>query len=140
VPRFAPPQASRAASASVAGSVRDERGRLLDLGFHGDAYLIQLMDRILLLDGHPNLQRLGTVMVGESVLEQLQLDKTLEENAIAMYRRGVALTHELGDPGTRELLEHFVVSEEEHLDWIDTQLSVIDDIGIERYLQSHLHS
>ncbi len=99
----------------------------------------KLMDRILLLDGHPNLQRLGTVMVGETVLEQLQLDKTLEENAIAMYRRGVALTHEHGDPGTRELLEHFVVSEEEHLDWIDTQLSVIDDIGIERYLQSHLH-
>lgn len=97
-----------------------------------------LMDRILLLDGHPNLQRLGTVMVGESVPEQLSLDRTLEENAIAMYRRGVALALEEGDPGTRELLEHLVVGEEHHLDWIETQQGIIDDIGIERYLQSQL--
>jgi len=98
----------------------------------------KLMDRILLLDGHPNLQRLGTVMVGETVLEQLELDKTLEETAIDMYRRGVLIAMEAGDPGTREMLEHLVVGEEAHLDWIETQLSVIADIGIERYLQSHL--
>ena len=98
----------------------------------------KLMDRILLLDGHPNLQRLGTVMVGESVAEQLELDRELEGNAVEMYRRGVAIAFEEGDPGTRELLEHLVVGEEEHLDWIETQQSVIADIGIERYLQSQL--
>lgn len=98
----------------------------------------KLMDRILLLDGHPNLQRLGTVMVGESVAEQLELDRELEGNAVEMYRRGVAIAFEEGDPGTRELLEHLVIGEEEHLDWIETQQSVIADIGIERYLQSQL--
>ncbi len=98
----------------------------------------KLIDRILLLDGHPNLQRLGTVLTGETVLEQLQADRGLEESAIAMYRRGVVIALEEGDPGSRELLEHLVIGEEEHLDWIETQLGVIDDIGIERYLQSQL--
>jgi bacterioferritin len=98
----------------------------------------KLIDRILLLDGHPNHQRLGTVLTGETVLEQLQADRTLEENAVAMYRRGVVIALEEGDPGSRELLEHLVIGEEEHLDWIETQLGVIDDIGIERYLQSQL--
>lgn len=97
-----------------------------------------LMDRILLLDGHPNLQRLGSVQAGEDVPEQLALDRSLEENAIEMYRRGIALTLAEGDPGTRELLEHIVVGEEEHLDWIETQQDMITDIGIERYLQSHI--
>ncbi len=98
----------------------------------------KLMERILLLDGHPNLQRLGSVMVGESVAEQLELDRELEGNAVEMYRRGVVIALEEGDPGTREMLEHLVIGEEEHLDWIETQQSVIADIGIERYLQSQL--
>jgi bacterioferritin len=98
----------------------------------------KLMERILLLDGMPNLQRLGSVRVGESVHEQLELDLDLESNAVAMYRRGVSLALEEADPGSRELLEELVVGEEEHLDWIETQLRVIADIGIERYLQSQL--
>jgi bacterioferritin len=97
-----------------------------------------LMERILLLDGMPNLQRLGSVLIGETVAEQLALDLTLEENAVTMYRRGVALTLAEGDPGTRELLEKLVVGEEEHLDWIETQQKIIGDIGIENYLQSQL--
>lgn len=96
----------------------------------------KLIDRILLLDGHPNLQRYGNVLLGETVLEQLNIDRQLEQNAVDMYRRGVALCLDEGDPGTRELLEELVVGEEEHLDWIDTQLKVIEDIGIELYLQS----
>ncbi len=95
----------------------------------------KLMDRILLLDGMPNLQRLGTVRVGETVEEQLQLDKELEQAAIDRYRRGVVLALEKGDPGTREMLEQLVVGEEHHLDWIETQQSRIRDIGIERYQQ-----
>ena len=69
----------------------------------------KLMDRILLLDGMPNLQRLGTVRVGETPMEQFEVDKVLEEEAIERYRRGVQLALEDGDPGTRELLEHLVV-------------------------------
>ena len=98
----------------------------------------KLMDRILHLDGMPNLQRLGTVRVGETPLEQFELDRQLEQNAIEMYRRGVKLALDEGDPGTREMLEGLVVGEEEHLDWIDTQLHAIGDIGIERYLQSQM--
>ncbi|MCY4632108.1 MAG: bacterioferritin [bacterium] len=98
----------------------------------------KLMDRILLLDGMPNMQRLNSVRIGETVPEQLAVDKSLEEHAIAMYRRGVALALSEGDPGTRELLEHLVVGEEEHLDWIESQEQIIGDIGVERYLQSQI--
>ena len=98
----------------------------------------KLIDRILLLDGMPNMQRLNSVRIGETVPEQLASDRSLEEHAIAMYRRGVALTLDEGDPGTRELLEHLVVGEEEHLDWIDSQPQIISDIGVERYLQSQI--
>lgn len=99
-----------------------------------------LIDRILLLDGMPNLQRLGSVRVGETPMEQFEVDKLLEEEAIERYRRGVVLALEEGDPGTREVLEHLVLGEEAHLDWIETQLHVVGDIGIERYLQSQLGS
>lgn len=100
----------------------------------------RIMDRILLLDGIPNLQRLGSVRVGETVDEQLRLDRELEIEAVDMYRRGVELALEQKDPGTRELLEEFVANEEEHLDWIDTQLAIIESIGLERYLQSKMGS
>jgi bacterioferritin len=100
----------------------------------------RIMDRILLLDGLPNLQRLGSVRVGETVDEQLRLDRVLEVEAVELYRRGVELALEHKDPGTRELLEEFVVNEEEHLDWIDTQLAIIENIGLERYLQSKMGS
>ncbi|MXY02164.1 MAG: bacterioferritin [Acidimicrobiales bacterium] len=98
----------------------------------------KLMERILLLDALPNMQRLGTVMIGETVPEQLALDRQLEEAAIDRYRAGVRLCLDQGDAGTRELLEHLLVGEEEHLDWIETQQSLIEDIGVERYLQSQI--
>lgn len=98
----------------------------------------KLMERILLLDALPNMQRLGAVMIGETVPEQLSLDRQLEEAAIERYRVGVRLCLDHGDAGTRELLEHLLVGEEEHLDWIETQQSLIDDIGVERYLLSQI--
>jgi bacterioferritin len=97
-----------------------------------------LIDRILILDGMPNLQRLGSVRIGETVREQLDVDRELEIGAIERYRQGVRLAAEEGDPGTRELLERLVIGEEEHLDWIDTQLTMIDDIGIELYTQAQI--
>ncbi len=98
----------------------------------------RLMDRILFLDGKLNLQGLGGVRIGETPMEQFELDKALEESAIARYRRGVRLAVDDDDPGTRELLEHLVVGEEDHLDWIETQLHAISQIGMERYLQTQL--
>jgi bacterioferritin len=93
-----------------------------------------LIDRILYLDGLPNLQRLGKVAVGESVPEQLKLDRKLEIDAIASLNAGIAACSAVGDGGSRELLEHILVSEEEHLDWIETQLGLVQSIGVEHYL------
>ncbi|MDE0195250.1 MAG: bacterioferritin [bacterium] len=98
----------------------------------------KIMERILLLEGKLNVQRLNSIRIGETVTEQLASDRSLEEHAIAMYRRGVALALAESDPGTRELLEHLVVGEEEHLDWIESQQQIINDIGVERYLQSQI--
>ena len=98
----------------------------------------KLMDRILYLDGMPRLESLASVRAGKTVEEQLENDRLLEVAAIDRYRRGVALSEERGDVGTRELLEHLLVGEEEHLDWIETQQSAIADIGIQNYLQAQL--
>ena len=98
----------------------------------------KLMDRILYLDGMPRLESLSGVRTGKTVEEQLENDRQLEVAAIDRYRRGVALAVEQGDVGTRELLEHLLVGEEEHLDWIETQQTMIADIGIQRYLQSQI--
>ncbi len=98
----------------------------------------KLMDRILYLDGLPRLESLGSVRAGKTVQEQLENDRLLEVAAIDRYRRGVSLAEELGDIGTREMLEHLLVGEEEHLDWIETQQSAIADIGIQNYLQAQL--
>ncbi|MEQ8842106.1 MAG: bacterioferritin [Acidimicrobiales bacterium] len=98
----------------------------------------RLMDRILLLEGMPNLQRLGSVRVGETVPEQFEVDLQLEQDAVERYRRGIQLCLEKGDAGTREMLEDLLVGEEEHADWIETQQRVIDDIGLERYLLHQL--
>jgi bacterioferritin len=99
----------------------------------------KLIERILYLDGVPNLQRLGDVNVGETVPEQFELDLQTEVAAVERYNRGIALAVEKGDNGTRELLEHRLVDEEQHLDWIETQLRVINEIGIENYLAQQLH-
>ena len=98
----------------------------------------KLMDRILYLDGMPRLESLASVRAGKTVEEQMENDRLLEVAAIDRYRRGVALAEEHGDIGTRELLEHLLVGEEEHLDWIETQQSAISDIGIQNYLQAQL--
>ena len=98
----------------------------------------KLMDRILYLDGMPRLESLASVRAGKTVEEQLENDRLLEVAAIDRYRRGVALSEEQGDVGTRELLEHLLVGEEEHLDWIETQQSAITDIGIQNYLQAQM--
>ena len=98
----------------------------------------KLMDRILYLDGMPRLESLASVRAGKTVEEQMENDRQLEVAAIDRYRRGVALAEQHGDVGTRELLEHLLVGEEEHLDWIETQQSAIADIGTQNYLQAQI--
>jgi bacterioferritin len=97
------------------------------------------IERILYLEGVPNLQRLGSVRVGEAVPEQLRLDLELEVEALTLYRRGVVLAERLEDHGTRELLVGLLRDEERHADWLETQLTLIESLGEANYLSQQLH-
>ena len=104
----------------------------------GDAE--KLIDRILYLDGVPNLQRLGSVRVGETVPEKLQLALQVETEAIERLNRGIALCSEVGDHGSREVAETILAGEEEHADWLETQLELIRQVGEQLYLSQQIHS
>ena len=95
----------------------------------------EVIERILFLDGVPNMQRYGSVKVGEEPVEQHQLDLTLELDACDRLNRGIALAVAKGDNGTRELLESILEDEEESVDWLEAQLHLVKDVGRERYLQ-----
>ena len=99
----------------------------------------KIIERILYLDGVPNLQRYNPVLVGETVPEQLRLELDTEMAAIERYNRAVELAVAKGDNGTRELLAARLVDEESHADWLETQLHVIDTIGVEHYLAQQIH-
>lgn len=92
----------------------------------------QIIERILYLDGTPNMQRLFPVKVGENAVEQHKLDLELEIDAVARLNRGIALCRDKGDHGTGELLEKILVNEEEGIDWLEAQLHAISEIGKER--------
>ncbi len=102
---------------------------------HADA----IIERILYLDGIPNVQRLGRVRVGETVIEQLQVDKLLEEEAIPRLNDAIKLCRENGDNGTRALLEGILTDEEEHLDWLEAQLTLVEQVGERAYLAEQIH-
>jgi bacterioferritin len=93
-----------------------------------------LIDRILYLDGHPNLQRLFTVQVGESLIEQFRANYEMEKAAVERYQRGIAVCSEHGDPGTRSLLEVFLRDEEQHVDHAETELENLEQIGEQFWL------
>jgi bacterioferritin len=99
----------------------------------------ELIERILYFDGHPNLQRLGTVRIGETVPEKFQLALALEKAAIDRLNSGIALCVEQGDNGTRELLEGILTGEEDHADWLETQLALVAQLGDAHYLAQQLH-
>jgi bacterioferritin len=99
----------------------------------------RVIERILYLEGIPNMQRLSPVRVGEDPIEQHQLDLALEKDAVERLNRGVALAVAKTDNGTRELLEEILTDEEESVDWHETQLSLVKDIGKERYLAQMIH-
>ena len=97
-----------------------------------------LVEHILYLEGVPNMQRLGQVKVGETVEEQLTLDLQLERDAVAVLAEGIAHCARAGDYTTRHKLEGMIQSEEEHIDWIETQLETIKQVGSENYLSQQI--
>ena len=99
----------------------------------------QIIDRILYLEGTPNLQRLSPVRVGEDVPEQFEVDADIERAAVERYNRGIALAVAKGDNGTRELLETKLTGEEAHLGWIETQQRLIAEIGLPNYLAGQIN-
>lgn len=98
----------------------------------------KVIARILYLDGIPNMQRLNPVAVGETVHEQLKLDLELERSAIERYNRGIALAAAKGDNGTRDLFEQRLVGEESHADWLEAQLELIEQVGLQNYLSQQI--
>jgi bacterioferritin len=103
---------------------------------HADA----LIKRILFLESVPNLSDYDPIMVGQTVRQQLDNDLGLETAALALLRRGVQLCLEAGDHGSRELLEHIVEDEEEHVNWIEAQKHQIQELGYENYLAQQIRS
>ena len=110
------------------------RAESIDEMRHAEA----LIERILYLDGVPNLQRLWKLAVGQTVKEQLEADLNVEKLAIERLNRGVELARSVSDNGSRELLERILVSEEEHADWLEAQLMLIQQVGEPNYLAQQI--
>ncbi|MGD8418167.1 MAG: bacterioferritin [Pseudomonadales bacterium] len=102
---------------------------------HADA----LIERILFLEGLPNLQDLGKLYVGQDLKEVLECDLKLEMEAVPDLRESIAFCENANDYVSRELFTRILASEEEHIDWLETQLDLIGKVGIERYTQRHIH-
>jgi bacterioferritin len=98
----------------------------------------ELIERILYLEGVPNLQRLGKINIGQTVPEQLKLDLELEGQAIPRLNDGIRLCRERNDNGTEDLLTRILVSEEEHVDWLEAQLAQIAQVGEAQYLAQQI--
>ncbi len=98
----------------------------------------KLVERILFLDGLPNLQDLGRLRIGENTVEVLKADLALENDAIPVLRAAIAHCESVADYVSRELFTDILEAEEEHVDWLETQLGLIERIGLENYQQSQL--
>lgn len=110
------------------------RAESIDEMKHAD----QVIDRILFLDGAPNMTRYSPIRVGKSVRQQLENDRDLEVQAIDRLNRGIAAAVRLADNGSRELLAGILVSEEAHLDWLEAQLTLMAQAGEQNYLAQQI--
>jgi bacterioferritin len=97
-----------------------------------------LIERVLYLEGIPNVQRLGKVNIGQSVPEQLRLDLEVERQAVPRLNNAIELCRGLGDNGTRHLLENILESEEKHVSWLEAQLSLLEQVGEQQYLAQQI--
>jgi bacterioferritin len=98
----------------------------------------EIIDRILYLDGVPNMQKYMKINVGKTVPEQFKLDVAVEYDAVARLNKGIELTRAQGDNGTRALLETILKDEEEHIDWLEAQLGIVEEIGAQNYLAQQM--
>ena len=117
----------------ISGLAKHEYEESVDEMRHAD----KLIERILFLDGLPNLQDIGKLFVGESTKEILECDLRLEELAIPLVREAIAACEEDADYVSRELLEEILEGEENHVDWLETQLGLIERMGLENFIQLH---
>jgi bacterioferritin len=99
----------------------------------------EIIKRILFLEGVPNMQRLNPVRIGEEPLEMHTVDLELEKEAVSRLNRGIALATAKGDNGTRALLESILKNEEDAVDWLETHLHLVKELGRERYLAEQMH-
>ena len=100
----------------------------------------KVMERILYLEGTPNVQRLFPVGVGEDPIEQHKLDLALEVDAVERLNKAIALCRDKADSGSRELLEGILLNEEEGLDWLEAQLHLVKEVGKEAYLAEQINA
>ncbi|MFT7110393.1 MAG: bacterioferritin [Psychrobacter glaciei] len=100
----------------------------------------KIIERVLFLEGLPNLQKLGRLRVGENPIEMLNCDAALQKEVLSNLKDAIAYCETVSDFVTRDMLAEILEYEEEHLDWIETQLSLIDNVSIENYLQSMMHA
>jgi bacterioferritin len=98
----------------------------------------ELIERILFLEGLPNLQHLGKLLIGENPEEMLQCDLKAEMTQLAELRKAIAYCEQAGDYISRELLEEILEYEENYVDWLETQFELIKNTGIQNYLQSQI--
>jgi len=98
----------------------------------------RLVERILFLEGLPNMQALDKLLIGENVREALEGDLKLEQHAHPMLKEAIAHSEKVGDYVSRELFEDILESEEEHIDFLETQLDLINEVGEQNYLQSQM--
>ena len=117
------------------GLAEYEYGESVDEMKHADG----LIGRILFLEGLPNLQDIGKLMIGENPKEMLACDLKLELDAIPLLREAIGHSEQVRDYVSRDLFDRILDSEEEHVDWIETQLDLIGKVGLENYLQSQMH-
>ena len=97
-----------------------------------------LINRILLFDGHPNVQKLGAIVIGEDAHEMLRLALESEKVAVAQFNASAKECHEIGDHGSAAVFEEMVRDEEKHADWFESQLDAIERIGVQQYLAQQL--
>ena len=98
----------------------------------------EVIERILFLEGIPNMQRLGKVLIGETVPEMFKVDHALEMDAVARLNPAIETCREVEDNNTRHLLEEILEDEEEHIDWIEAQQAQIEQVGVANYLAQQI--